>query len=283
MNAQEALLRWLECRLEPADQSWLRECCLKLAAGVPDRLLYLIFSQAVRHAGKRPLAADPVEQSEAFSIHPGWDLNDWTRDQAARAAILLSIPPGSGAVAAILALHQTADLGEHLALMRCLFLLPDAKGLLHIAREAIRSNMRDVFAAISQRNPYPAGYCDEIAWNQMVVKCMFVDLPLRFIYGLDRRANKELRRILVDLWLERTAARRPFSSEAWRCVGPFADEKAMSAMENALNSPLPERRGAALGLWSVPEEKGRAVLKVKAPELISSLQTGILNWENYDA
>jgi hypothetical protein len=283
MNAQEALLHWLKRRLEPADHSWLWECCQRLAEGVPDRVLYLTFSQAVRHVGKRPLAVDLVEQGEAFSIHPGWDLSDWTCDQAARASILLSIPSGSGAVAAILALHQTADLGEHLAVVRCLFLLPDAKGLLHIAREAIRSNIRDVFAAISQRNPYPAGHCDEIAWNQMVVKCLFVDLPLRSIYGLDRRANKELRRILVDLWLERTAARRPFSSEAWRCVGPFADEKAMSAMETALNGPLPESRGAALGLWSAPEEKGRAVLKVKAPELIGALQAGILNWENYDA
>ena len=225
MNAQNLLLHWLDRRLEPATQTWLQERCAQLSSGASDKILYQAFGQALRYAGKAPLALDSAEQAQAFAFHPGWDLRDWTCSQAARAAILLSLPENPKTVEVVLSLFQTADLGEHVAIARSLFLLPDAKELLHIAREAIRSNMRDVFAAISQYNPYPAEHCDEIAWNQMVVKCLFVDLPLRSIYGLDARANTELSRILMGLARERHAAKRPFSPEAWRCMAPFANEK----------------------------------------------------------
>ncbi len=233
MNPREALLRWLQGRLDPSAVSWLRDRCDQLAAGAPEKIFHMAFSQALRHAGHGLLAPSEGEQSEARAFHPGWDLTDWTRDQAARAALLLSLPSGPQAVSTALSLHQTADLGEHVALARALFLLPDASSLLPVAREAIRSNMRDVFAAISQRNPYPARHCDDIAWNQMVVKCLFVDLPLAEIYGLDARANRELSRILLDLARERKAAHRPLSPEAWRCIAPFADENGNLKPENA--------------------------------------------------
>ncbi len=225
MKSQNFLLHCLERRLEPAAQTWLRERCVQLSSGSSDKTLYQAFGQALRYAGKASLALDAAEQAEAFAIHPGWDLRDWTCDQAARAAILLSLPESPKTVEVVLSLFQTADLGEHLALARSLFLLPDPKSLMHIAREAIRSNMRDVFEAISQYNPYPAEHCDEIAWNQMVVKCLFVDLPLRSIYGLDQRANSELSRILMGLARERYAAKRTLSPEAWRCASPYLNEK----------------------------------------------------------
>ena len=240
MKTQDLLLHWLESRLKPVEGSWLRERCIQLFQGVPEKIFYQAFGQALRYTGKAPLALDATEQAEAFAIHPGWDLRDWTCDQAARAAILLSLPQDSKTIEVVLSLFQTADLGEHLALARSLFLLPDAKALLHIAREAIRSNMRDVFEAISQYNPYPAEHCDEIAWNQMVVKCLFVDLPLRSIYGLDQRANAELSRILIGLARERRAAKRTLSPEAWRCVAPFVNEKEAAEFKSLLeNETLP--------------------------------------------
>jgi hypothetical protein len=221
MNARDMLLGWLSSRLEPSAQAWLCERCVELSTGGPDKRLFLAFGQAVRRTGKSPLALDPAEQAQAFALHPGWNLCDWTVDQAARAALLLSLPSGPKTIEAILALHQTADMGEHVALVRPLFLLPDAMGLLHIAREGMRSNMRNVFEAVSQRNPNPADFCDDIAWNQMVVKCVFQELPLHPIYGLDRRANAELSRILLSLVEERRAAHRAISSEVWRCIHPF--------------------------------------------------------------
>ncbi len=281
MDAQEQLFAWLQVRLSPPACAWLRDRCAALARGAPEREFFLAFSQAVRHAGKNLLALNPGEQQQAAALRPGWDLRDWTADQAARAALLLALPPGSKTVAAILSLHQSADLGEHVALACALFLPADAKALIHIAREAIRSNMRDVFAAISQRNPYPAEHCDDIAWNQMVAKCLFVDLPLRTIAGLDRRANAALAAMLVDLAAERRAAHRSFSPEAWRCVAPFAKDAAIAAMEKALDGSPAERRGAALGLWAAGAG-GREAVARKAADLRPALEAGTLNWENFD-
>jgi hypothetical protein len=189
-----------------------------VARETPGSSFYPAFGQALRHAGRDLLAPDPSERAQAEALHAGWDLSDWTRADTARAALLLALPPGPKAVEAVLSLHQSADLGEHVSLARALFLPADAPALLHVAREAIRSNMRDVFAALSQRNPYPADHCDETAWNQMVVKCLFVDLPLGTLVGLDRRANAALSRMILDLARERRAAGRPLNPEAWRCV-----------------------------------------------------------------
>ncbi len=282
MHARDMILSWLDNRLDSASAAWLHAQCAALADGAPERSFHLAFGQALRRAGKGSLAARALEQADAFGLHPGWDLAAWTREQAARAALLLSLADSPESDRSVLALFQTADLGEHVALVRALFLMPSAPRLLHIAREGIRSNMGDVFEATAHRNPYPAEHFDDIAWNQMIVKCIFVGLPLSPVHGLDRRVNPELSRMLASLARERWAAGRALPSEAWRCVGPCADDEAIAVLEAALDRGHSDRRGAALGLWSAPGGKGRQILDAKAPELVPSLQAGTLTWENHD-
>jgi hypothetical protein len=286
MTSQDLILAWLGRRLEPGAAAWLREQCDLLAGGAPDRAFHLAFGMAVRKVGHAPLSATAAEQAEAFAFHPGWDLRDWTVDQAARAALLLALKPSPATAASILALFQTADLGEHVALARALFLLPGNDKLLHIAREGIRSNMGDVFFAVSQRNPYPSERFDDIAWNQMIVKCLFVELPLRGVTGLDARANADLARMISGLARERWAAGRDISPEAWRCVAPFAADPAaegsLAALETALDRGGADRRGAALGAWNTASAALRDLARAKAPELVPSLEDGTLTWENHD-
>ena len=284
-NNLSTMLAMLETRLDPGVFSWLNDQCATLAAGAPERAFHLAFGMALRKAGRASLAASRVEQATAFAVHAGWDLRDWTTDQAARAALLLALPATPASAKSVLALFQTADLGEHVALVRALFLLPDGGSLLHIAREAIRSNMGDVFRAISQRNPYPAEHFDDIAWNQMIVKCLFVELPLAGVYGLDKRANADLARMIAELARERWAAGRRISPEAWRCVAPFAFPAAGAAsamLEKAFDLEPADRCGAALAAWTTGSEAARALVRAKAPELVSSLEDGTLTWENHD-
>jgi hypothetical protein len=289
MKSQDLLLTWLDRRLDPEAASWLRAQCALLAAGAPDRALHLAFGQVPRKTGRigrEPLAATAAEQAAAFAAHPGWDLRDWTLDQAARAALLLSPPASEKTVKAVLALFQTADLGEHVALVRALFLLPDARNLIHIAREGIRSNMGDVFRAVSQRNPYPAEHFDEIAWNQMVAKCVFTDVPLRTVQGLDARANEALARMLLDLAQERKAAGRPLAPEAWRCIVPFSsferEGEALVFLADMLAHGGAGARAAALALRNAPTASGRLLLSAAAPELLSLAEAGTLTWENFE-
>jgi hypothetical protein len=283
-KAREFLLKALDARLTAGDAAWLRGQCDALSAGAPERTLHLAFGQANRKAGavaRAFFAASAAEQAQAFAVHPGWDLREWNVEQAARAALLLSLPASPATVKAILALFQTADLGENVALMRALFLLPDAGALLHIGREAIRSNMGDVFRAVTQRNPYAAEHFDEIAWNQMIVKCLFVDLPLASVHGLDARVNAELARMITGLARERWAAGRDISPEAWRCVAPFSlsgGENA-SVIADAFARGDTHRRAAALSLWNLPRDAGRPVVSEAAPELIPALESGALTWE----
>ncbi len=289
---QELLFQWLDRRLDPGLAEWLRTQCAQIRDGAPERTLHLSFGLALRKVGHAPLSATSDEQSQAFSGHPGWDLRDWTVDQVARLALLLALPVSEQSKRAVLALFQTADLGEHVALIRGLFLLPQAADLLHIGREAIRSNMGDVFFAVTQRNPYAAEHFDDIAWNQMIVKCLFLDLPLRGVFGVDTRTNLDLARMLTGLARERWAAARPISPEAWRCVAPFADyasgaagniaTDAASVLKDALHKDPSDRRGAALALWNTGRLADRAYVREAAPELVARLEAGTLSWENHE-
>ncbi len=76
------------------------------------------------------------------------------------------------------------------------------------AAEGVRSNMRTVFEAVAHRNPYAAEQFAESAWNQMVLKALFVGSRLDLVVGLDRRRNEALARMLCDYAHERWAASR---------------------------------------------------------------------------
>ncbi len=68
--------------------------------------------------------------------------------------------------------------------------------------------MKPVFEAIACHNPYPSDYFDQAAWNQMVVKAVFVGTSIKNIAGIAERANPDLRQMLRDLISERQAAGR---------------------------------------------------------------------------
>jgi len=129
------------------------------------------------------------------------------------------------------------------------------------AREGVRSAMTPVFEAVAHRNPYPRDMFDEDGWNHMVLKALFIGSTLDPIQGLDARANADLAVMLVDYAHERWAAGRPVSPELWRCVGPFADARALDALGHVLDTGEPrERLAAALALRACPDPQARETL-----------------------
>ena len=98
-------------------------------------------------------------------------------------------------------------------------LLPYPEHFIDLAIDGLRSNITSVFNAIALHNPYPADYFAEAAWNQMVLKAVFVDSPLSHIQGLDARANDKLARMLGDYAHERWAAGRCRQSPAMAASG----------------------------------------------------------------
>lgn len=224
MSPQELLFDFLKLRLNVASISWLEKSVNVLSDVTEDKTVFTTFSATIRHSGKASLSLNETELSMAKAIVPEWSPIDWTLDQTARIILLLALPPTLSSAKLMDSIYQTADVGEALALLKALPLLANPLDHLARAREGARSNVKSQFEAVALRSPYAANHFDESAWNQLVSKAIFIDSPLEEFVGLDRRANKALNRILVDLIKERRAAGRSFSPLIYSCLGQFGSE-----------------------------------------------------------
>jgi hypothetical protein len=263
MTPEQALQHWLDQRLDAAAGAWLRECASGLADGGSDRELFRCVSLVARKLGKAPLALDAAALALAEESRPGWDPSPWTIDQAARVRLLLAASrDGDTFVRRLDQLCATADVDELVAFYRGLPLYPEPPRHRLRAAEGLRSNMSVVFEAVAHHNPYPAEQLAEDAWNQMVLKALFVGSALDPIVGLDRRANATLARMLGDYAHERWAAGRPVSPELWRCIGPFASGPLLDDLGRVLDTGKPpERAAAVLALRSSADPEARRLLE----------------------
>jgi hypothetical protein len=262
-DIRDSLLEWVRRGSTPEAAAWLEGQCKALAEGASTRVLFLDFSSALRKTGKAPLRLRPEDLARADRLRPAWNPAGWTTDQAARIALVLSWPSAdaSAYAAALDQVFQSADLGELVALYQALPVLPHPRAHVRRCAEGVRTNMTDVFRAIAHGNPYPSEHLDEAAWNQMVLKALFVGVPLHPVLGLDARANPALARMLFDYARERWAARRAVSPELWRCVGPYADDAALAAMGKVLaEGGAGERRAVVLALRGSPRAGAKALL-----------------------
>lgn len=265
MTAAAWLQHTLAQRLDATAAAWLHgavACLNSGGAGGSDRDLYRVVSLVSRQLGKAPLLLTTAEQASADAARPGWNPAPWTVDQAARVLLLLAAgTDGERFSTRLDALCATADVGELVAFYRGLPLYPDAPRHRARAAEGIRSNMRVVFEAVAHANPYPAEQLDDEAWNQMVLKALFVGSGLHPIVGLDPRANPALARMLCDYAHERWAAHRSINPELWRCVGACAAGPLWADLARVLNTgSAPERAAVVLAIRQNPAPEAAALL-----------------------
>lgn len=267
------LERWMSKVLQPDVQAWLAERCAAVAAADPAgdgaRLLFTTYGLIPRRVPRRDLAPAPEELAAAARTRAGWDPSRWTLDQAARAWLLASLPAGDPVAlrTAVDRLAACADLHELIALHLALPLLPRPELWPARAAEGVRSNIKAVFDAVALDNPYPAEALDEVAWNQLALKALFVGSPLHRIVGFDRRANPRLARMLCDYAHERRAAGRAISPELWRAVGPHADDAMLADLARALGDGDPRQRAAAALALRASPHPGAAALLAAAPDV----------------
>jgi len=259
----QLLQKWIAQKVDAAGAGWLGEAVAALAGGGSDRDLYRSVSLVSRKLGKTPLALPRAELSAATRARPGWDPSQWTVDQAGRVLLLLTVTGDIDAfVRRLDQLCATADIDELVAFYRGLPLYPDPPRHRLRAAEGVRTNMKVVFEAVAHRNPYPAEQLEEDAWNQMVLKALFVGSELDPIVGLDGRANAALARMLGDYAHERWSAGRPVSPELWRCVGPFAQGQLLADLERVLATGMPpERAAGVLALQRARDPEARRLLE----------------------
>lgn len=278
----DLLRRWLTRRLARGELSWLEEKQRQIAGGAPARTFFTAFSAVPRYTGKEALQPSSEELQAAESARPGWRPDRWSLDQAARTLLVLALPtePTATYEQTLKAVFEAADVGELVALYQALPLLPAPERHQKQAAEGVRSNMTAVFNAIALHNPYPADHLEQLAWNQMVLKALFVGSPLAQIQGLDRRTNPALAQMLIDYAHERWAAGRSVSPELWRAIGPFTNPAMAADLERVLASSDPAQQGAAALACALSETPQVQALLHAYPDLQAQIQSGQLTWSS---
>ncbi len=281
MTPAELLQHWLQRQLSAPTRQWIDSQCALLSGTPREREFYLAISLVSRKLGKEDVRLDAKDLEDAREARIDWDPRGWSVDQAGRILFLLSANASPEKFSAWLdQLCQTADVGELIAFYRGLPLYPEPSLHRLRAAEGVRSNMKAVFEAVAHRNPYPKEELPEGAWNQMVLKALFVGSALHPIQGLDERSNPTLMRMLCDYAHERWAATRPVSPELWRCVGRHADERALADLQRVIETgTLPERQAAALALAQCPLPAARELLGRHA-DLERAVASGAVTWQS---
>jgi hypothetical protein len=272
------LRKLLESRLTPSALQWLKASSAEIADGASVARFCALFSLAARQTRRAPLAPNAGEVEAAGRIVEGWNPECWSVLEAARVTLILarSDLANDGGALGLAEAFRYADEGELCALLRSLALLPGPERFVWRAGEGCRSNMRSVFEAAALDTPFPARWFDDAAWNQCVIKCLFVGAPLWRLWGLDTRLSPELARMALDLADERRSAGRPVPHELWLCLGPFGAARGLDALECELapSNPHTAGRSAAALAFARAGDTGRLArlaLEERDPSVLAAL------------
>jgi hypothetical protein len=120
---------------------------------------------------------------------------------------------------ALLRLFEGGEIGEQESLLRTLPLLKGPARYVQTGLLGCRTNARRVFEAIACENPFPASHFPDTGFNQMVMKAIFIEVPVARIERLEERRGSELVRMLRDYASERRAAHRPVPDDVTVLLG----------------------------------------------------------------
>jgi hypothetical protein len=211
-TARPVLERWLLGRLPDSARAWLDKALDdSRRAGPAGAGFAAVWSSAGRRLGRSPLVLGEddrraLEEERAPFVPLGWGT-----DELGRALLLLAATDGQPPALLpprVEDLFRKGEMREQQALLRVLAYLPEPGGYASLAAEAVRGNVVSVLEALACDNPFPAAHMDGLAFNQMVMKAVFNDLPLARIVGLPARTDPELGRMARALASERRAAGR---------------------------------------------------------------------------
>lgn len=232
MQSTLSLINLILSALEDREATWVEGKIEKIKSEPTSKNFYLAFGMVPRVV-KRSIVSMGDDQLIAMRLKAdNYDPQHWRHDELARLALMLSLP-GSTSFKIIDPMFATADMSELVALYKGLYFLEDRERYVDRAIDGIRTNMSPVFDAIALHSKMPYDYFNESAWNQMVLKAIFMGRPIYRIYGLDERRNQALAQIAQDFAHERWAAGRKVTPELWRLTVPYVDETIFEDLKKA--------------------------------------------------
>ena len=184
-------------------RDWLDRALRRLDA--QPQALTELFPQLARKLGRDLLGGGKIIEGTAVV-----DLGAWRLCDAGGFALLQRADP-QGELIVDLFLH--GDLEERTIALRSAARLPISTATLQLLEEVQRTNtVRHFEAAICETNlavralEHP--HFDETAFNRLILKLAFLDLPLDRVFEAEQKANPTLSRMLHALATERQAAGR---------------------------------------------------------------------------
>lgn len=279
LKGKAFLQKIIKKQVDEKELNWLNQQETKLQNQFQLRSFYMAFSAAPRFIGKAPLQLTAEEVTQADQLRKGFQPQGWTILQTVRVYFLLMLPheDATSYQENLARLYDTADMEEQVALYSALPLLPDPENRVKRATQGLRTNITDIFDAIALHNPYPKDFFDRDAWNQMVLKAVFMQRPLFHIEGGDERANQDMSTMLIDFAHERWAAHRKVLPELWRFVGPFINKENFTDIEKVVNGEPLEKKAGLLACSASDYAEAQQLLD-QYPEIKKEIESGRLNW-----
>ena len=172
------------------------------------------FSGAGRRLGRAPIGDADARRLAEHGLP--WS-PDSGADECGRAALVLAAVGSldrAEHLPLVSDLIRRGEARERQAVLRVLAGLPEPERFVDIAIDAFRSNVTSIFEAIACDNAFPGRHFPDHAFNQLVLKALFVGAPVARIVDLDRRTTAELVRMVDGYASELTAAGRPVPEDA---------------------------------------------------------------------
>ena len=114
---------------------------------------------------------------------------------------------------------------------------------LSLVDDAIRTNDTRLIAAAL--GPYATEHLSDASYDQAVLKCVFVGVPITGLDGIPERVTPDGARMLGAFVHERVAAGRDVPAEVWIVIDKYPPAEEIAAIERELESPFEDRRAAA--------------------------------------
>jgi hypothetical protein len=211
-------------------------------------------------APREPSTADADADAGAGAVSPApVDVHRWTVDDAGRVRLLLAAAAALDPteLAGLLdRLYVHGDAAERRGVLRALDLLPLADEGAVLVRDALRTNdLRLVAAALA--GGYAARVLSAAEFDQAVLKCLFVGVPLAGVTALPARVSPRLARMVADFARERVAAGRDVPADVWLVLDRQPDAIGAAGLLDELESAVPARRAAAVRFLAGRTRAGR--------------------------
>ena len=278
MNVCKDLKKVIDYNYTIELSEWLEEKINHIVSAKSTKDLYLTYSLIASKINADKKLLLPQGTSEVFDYLENHHANHL---QLARIYMLVRVLESDADffTSKVSNIIQIADTTELETFLKYLILLPNPQAYKHVAVDALRTNITPVFDAISLNNPYPALYFDDQQWNQMYLKAAFMQRNLSAIMDIDKRANKELARIISDYAHERWAASRDINPYFWRPVGKFLDDVLLKDMEKLFKSHNEKEHIAAALCCSVSDNDKTKELFNENTLLKQKVEQSLLNWD----